>query len=836
MSTQIARIVSLGVLLAGVAQLAEARDSDEVGRAARGDWLAVRLGVGDNLSGLNALQSASAGYSSLSSADFTGARKAFCRASQVVAERTDTAVEQAAALVKSDAAWWSSHLLYADVLARAGRYAEAESAATRAVELAPSEPLPYLVRGLIHALGGNDGPAQGYIARAIEANPQLADGYVAQGILYLRQGKPAEAHEAFQVALGLAPTFAVAANARGVALCQQGRFEDAIRAFVFALDLDPGYEVPVWNLQIAKELAAAGRARVRIAVVAGGRAGGLGRRTLEIVVAEKDQLAKSLEAGAALVVAATGVNPVVVTEPEQLGAVLKAGNNSIVLGLSLREGDAQNLTEWPAVEAAVASQADMDVRLVTDGTRAAAVLARTISKQWGGGGQSQVLLDSWEIVASDLPASSALEEIAAVAVALRAQGADVRVYGYSEILPNWSLLPPEQIAAIPLILVPLGQSELATGEAVSLLSLMVAQMATGWAAHPEQGPRGGINACYFVGAEGGAGVFHPDFGWMRVGVPSGTGISVGVARDGSNPQVIISGTGKDVLIRLDIDHSHGQQPHVNIQVGQQNIHTDRDGVEIKPGDNVIVEVGGGKVVVKTNGQKVKEYEVPEADHSELVIIEREPDGNTSVTQGGKPVGQIQKKPDGTTVVRVGDKTIQIPVVPPTLGVGGTGNDNTASPGGGADKGRLTPGKDNKAAQDFKTLQDIVLVDSRGVTILRCPQYEPNEFPRRRLGPVPPGWIIVPGPDGPTIAPDPRDHEHYPVAPKPPPGGADRGSEHPRAQERGGVYVVDDTTLEVVSAKHAGTDILLGASRPKGTASASALECPFLIFPKAIPKK
>ncbi len=258
MKTRIVKIIGSMALLASVVRTGAAADSGWECTVVRGDWSAARSAVGEDLSGLNALQSVSVGYDSVSTTDFTAARKAFSRASEMVTRDADSALAEAARLTREQAADWRSHLLHADILARAGRYGEAEAAATRAVGLAPSEPLPYLVRGLIHALAGREAAAQGDIACAIEVNPKLADGYVSQGILHVRQGKPAEAQKVFQVALRLAPGYAVAANARGVALCQEGQFEEAIRAFVFALDLDPDYEAPAHNLKVAKELVAAG--------------------------------------------------------------------------------------------------------------------------------------------------------------------------------------------------------------------------------------------------------------------------------------------------------------------------------------------------------------------------------------------------------------------------------------------------------------------------------------------------------------------------------------------------------------------------------------------------
>lgn len=187
---------------------------------------------------------AARGYTCIKSGYFTGADKHFLEASEIVAQDAPASLLEAAALADAHRDSWDAHLLLADVLARSGRCGEAEKAASRAVNLAPAtEPIPYLVRGVIHALAGRNDLAGADLDRSIAINERLVVALVARGTLLLRGSGPAAALCDFERALCEAPAYSVPANGRGVALCQKGRHEDAINAFAYALDLDPGYEL-----------------------------------------------------------------------------------------------------------------------------------------------------------------------------------------------------------------------------------------------------------------------------------------------------------------------------------------------------------------------------------------------------------------------------------------------------------------------------------------------------------------------------------------------------------------------------------------------------------------
>ena len=145
-----------------------------------------------------------------------------------------------------------------------------------------------------------------------------------------------------------------------------------------------------------------------------------------------------------------------------------------------------------------------------------------------------------------------------------------------------------------------------------------------------------------------------------VSVPTEQGIYIGTSREPTNPQIrIINGKGKEILIRIDINNPHGQKPHINIQHGNKNHHTDKDGIELGKGDRIIIQVSGGKVVIERNGKKVGEYEVPEAQ-GEDVKIEQEPGGKKiGVKKGDKEIATIEVGED-STVIKAGDKQIEVP--------------------------------------------------------------------------------------------------------------------------------------------------------------------------------
>jgi tetratricopeptide (TPR) repeat protein len=155
---------------------------------------------------------------------------------------------------------------------------------------------------------------------------------------------------------------------------------------------------------------------------------------------------------------------------------------------------------------------------------------------------------------------------------------------------------------------------------------------------------------------------HPNYGWERFSVQATQGLRIGTDRSGYNPQILITGQHGDILIRDDMRETHGQKPHINISIGSRNIHTDSGGIEIKISDTTTVRVGEGKIVIEVNREKVKEYDCPEANIAEEVVIERKPNGTTTVTVGGILVGEVEEK-EGTTTVKVGNKVIEIPCGP-----------------------------------------------------------------------------------------------------------------------------------------------------------------------------
>jgi len=179
----------------------------------------------------------------------------------------------------------SSLLDEAVALARAGRFAEAETLVQRRLAAAPDDADAFnVLGGIARARGdraraeecysealrrrpgfakahnnlgavlleaGRIGDAIGNLQGALESDPDFTDARVNLGTALVNAGKYAEAERELGIALNAAPGDALALNSLGNALFHQGRCEDAIVAFERAIACEPTLAMALNNLGTA---------------------------------------------------------------------------------------------------------------------------------------------------------------------------------------------------------------------------------------------------------------------------------------------------------------------------------------------------------------------------------------------------------------------------------------------------------------------------------------------------------------------------------------------------------------------------------------------------------
>jgi tetratricopeptide (TPR) repeat protein len=115
---------------------------------------------------------------------------------------------------------------------------EAEREANRAIELNPDSPLALLTKGRVLLLAREPEEAAAAFAQAAALLPRLEVAQREWGSSLLLQGKPQSAAKAYRRALAINPNSAEAQSGLGVALLRQGKVQEAQTAQQKALELD----------------------------------------------------------------------------------------------------------------------------------------------------------------------------------------------------------------------------------------------------------------------------------------------------------------------------------------------------------------------------------------------------------------------------------------------------------------------------------------------------------------------------------------------------------------------------------------------------------------------
>lgn len=126
------------------------------------------------------------------------------------------------------------------VMARPGRFPEAEEHVRRAIALRPDRPGPYENLGGIMLAQGRYHEAEEHFRRAATLHPDRAASRNALGVAVAYQGRDHEAEAEFRHAMRLSPRSVDAPANLGVLYVRQRRYEEAILPLRRALALDDG--------------------------------------------------------------------------------------------------------------------------------------------------------------------------------------------------------------------------------------------------------------------------------------------------------------------------------------------------------------------------------------------------------------------------------------------------------------------------------------------------------------------------------------------------------------------------------------------------------------------
>jgi tetratricopeptide (TPR) repeat protein len=154
-------------------------------------------------------------------------------------------------------------------LRQLGRHEEAAAAAQEFVRLAPTLWTSHYTLGLVlRGMTGRRGEALGCASRAVELAPESPDPYVLLGLLYSDAHDYARAEEYYRRALSIDPQHAFAtSNLSGLEL-RRGRFVRAMRGFRTAAALSPQEEVFHRNI-VATVLGSLVKYGLMLAVITG---------------------------------------------------------------------------------------------------------------------------------------------------------------------------------------------------------------------------------------------------------------------------------------------------------------------------------------------------------------------------------------------------------------------------------------------------------------------------------------------------------------------------------------------------------------------------------------
>jgi Flp pilus assembly protein TadD len=136
------------------------------------------------------------------------------------------------------------------VIARPGRFEEAETHVRRAIELTPNRSGPHENMGVLKVAQGRFREGEAQFRRAVVIAPKYAPSWNSLGVALANQGpsRDAEAEAAFREANRLSPRMVDAHANLGLLYLRAGRYADAVAPLREALALDPSQTAVSNNL------------------------------------------------------------------------------------------------------------------------------------------------------------------------------------------------------------------------------------------------------------------------------------------------------------------------------------------------------------------------------------------------------------------------------------------------------------------------------------------------------------------------------------------------------------------------------------------------------------
>jgi tetratricopeptide (TPR) repeat protein len=143
---------------------------------------------------------------------------------------------------------WRAHELMGMLDSRRGRWEEAATHLTRAVELAATQPAPRLALGRALRWLGREDEALVHLRRAVALDPERAEALSALGLALEARGELASAVDLFRRAVAAEPGSAPARIDLGMALAAAGDLDEGERQLRQALALAPGDAFALYGL------------------------------------------------------------------------------------------------------------------------------------------------------------------------------------------------------------------------------------------------------------------------------------------------------------------------------------------------------------------------------------------------------------------------------------------------------------------------------------------------------------------------------------------------------------------------------------------------------------
>ncbi len=133
-------------------------------------------------------------------------------------------------------------------LHRTGKLEDAARTYEQAAQLAPQNPDPWQLQGVIRMAQGKHQEAATLIERAIALGAAHPGVYSNLGAAYRSLGRPADAVAQYERALALDPNYAEAHYNRGISLRELGKPHEAVAAYLAAVRIKPAYYLAYYNL------------------------------------------------------------------------------------------------------------------------------------------------------------------------------------------------------------------------------------------------------------------------------------------------------------------------------------------------------------------------------------------------------------------------------------------------------------------------------------------------------------------------------------------------------------------------------------------------------------